>query len=220
MECTGVGGMRVTSVMVAVVVALLGLTAQASAQAWDQFTFPEDGFKVDFPGKPTLTETTYTSEYGAALPAKVYRATRGAEKYSATVVDYTVAPKLLDEKARAALDPSDRIQPLAEKAQLLQLAQLGTLSSDASTNAWMTDGEALCHTCAQDNYRLIAGATLRDDDRRSGWDDRRAPQDVRSAPGFSCERGPRPRSAAGSGGSGSLRRRPADGCASRRSPRA
>ena len=38
---------------------------------------------------------------GAKLPAKVYSATRGAEKYSATVVDYTVAPKLLDEKAKA-----------------------------------------------------------------------------------------------------------------------
>ena len=35
--------------------------------------------------------------------------------------------------------------------------------------AVMTDGEAICHTCAQDNYRLIVGATLRDDDRRSSW---------------------------------------------------
>ena len=73
----------------------------ASAQNWDQFTFAEDGFKVDFPGRPALTVTTYESEYGAKLPAKVYSATRGAEKYSATVVDYTVAPKLLDEKAKA-----------------------------------------------------------------------------------------------------------------------
>ena len=50
--------------VVSVVMLLLGVAASASAQAWDQFTFPEDGFKVDFPGQPTVTDTTYTSEYG------------------------------------------------------------------------------------------------------------------------------------------------------------
>ena len=124
-------------VVMAVVVSLLGLAASASAQAWDQFIFPEDGFKVDFPGKPTVTDTTYTSEYGAKLPARVYRATRGAEKYSATVVDYTVAPKLLDEKA-ALLCPPDKSD---ERACGLTNAGRGYWKEDmAGALLWATYG--------------------------------------------------------------------------------
>jgi hypothetical protein len=67
---------------------------------WELYTSNEDGFKLDFPGAPKMTQTTFKSEYGADLPAHVYTATKGAEKYSLTVVDYREAPRLLDEKAK------------------------------------------------------------------------------------------------------------------------
>jgi hypothetical protein len=41
------------------------------------------------------------------LPARVYTATRGAEKYTVTVVDYREAPRLLDEKAKLTCRPGD-----------------------------------------------------------------------------------------------------------------
>ena len=41
-----------------------------------------------FPGQPTVETTTYISEFGYPLPARVYRASRGRERYSMTVVDY------------------------------------------------------------------------------------------------------------------------------------
>jgi len=60
----------------------------ALAQDWAEYQNIPDGFKIDFPGQPKITETTWTSEYGYKLPAHVYSAERGKERYSMTVVDY------------------------------------------------------------------------------------------------------------------------------------
>ena len=72
--------------------------APASAQEWTDFVSRDDGFKVNFPAAPTVTRATYTSEYGATLPARVYRVARDQERYSVTVVDYRPIEKLLTEK--------------------------------------------------------------------------------------------------------------------------
>ena len=62
-------------------------TAPTYAKEWIDFISREDGFKVNFPAAPKVTDTTYTSEYGAMLPAHVYQVTRDQERYSVTVVD-------------------------------------------------------------------------------------------------------------------------------------
>ena len=67
---------------------LLSIATPALAQEWEQFVFAEDGFTVNFPGRPQVENTTWTSQYRYTLPARVYSATHGAERYSATVVDY------------------------------------------------------------------------------------------------------------------------------------
>jgi hypothetical protein len=67
---------------------ILSFTPPALAQDWDEHVFVEDGFKVNFPGKPQVQTTTYTSQFRYSLPAKVYTASRGAERYKVTVVDY------------------------------------------------------------------------------------------------------------------------------------
>ena len=36
-----------------------------------------------------MSQTTYTSQYGAGLPARVYSAGKGKSRYSLTVVDYS-----------------------------------------------------------------------------------------------------------------------------------
>ena len=92
--------MRVTTLVFAVFASGLSLSASAFAQDWGEYINKDDGFRVDFPGPPTVTETTFKSEYGVDLPARVYRVVRGPERYSITVADYTQAPRLLDEKAK------------------------------------------------------------------------------------------------------------------------
>jgi hypothetical protein len=44
------------------------------AQEWTEFASREDRFTCNFPGQPAVTQTTWTSEYGAVLPARVYSA--------------------------------------------------------------------------------------------------------------------------------------------------
>src|SRR2546426_10698367 len=75
----GTPKMRVTALVLASVLCVCG---PAFAQEFELYTNNEDGFKVDFPGTPKVTQTTYKSEYGADLPSRVYTAARGAEKYS------------------------------------------------------------------------------------------------------------------------------------------
>ena len=78
--------MRTTAFIFALV---LSMSGPAFAQEWEQYVNTQDGFKVDFQGPPKVTETTWKSEYGYTLPARVYSAEKGRERYSMTVVDYT-----------------------------------------------------------------------------------------------------------------------------------
>ena len=79
---------------------LLASATPALAQEWTDFVSREDGFRVNFPGAPRVSTTTFQSEYGAALPARVYSVARGGERYSMTVVDYRGIEKILTERSK------------------------------------------------------------------------------------------------------------------------
>lgn len=79
---------------------VLFVAAPALAQEWDEHIFAEDGFKVNFPGKPTVENTSWESQYRYKLPARIYRASRGAERYQVTVVDYRPLEKMGPERAK------------------------------------------------------------------------------------------------------------------------
>jgi hypothetical protein len=71
-----------------VALALVILPTMAVAQDWTEFTSIEDGFRISFPAPPQIQQTTYTSQYGYALPMKVYSATSGPQRFAVTVIDY------------------------------------------------------------------------------------------------------------------------------------
>ena len=76
--------------LIAVVFALvLSNTRPLAAQEWDLYVSTQDGFKINFPGQPKVTQTTWRSQLGYTLPARVYSAERGLERYMLTVVDYS-----------------------------------------------------------------------------------------------------------------------------------
>ncbi len=79
----------------------LSMSGPLLAQEWIEFASPEDRFTCNFPSEPNITETTYRSEYGADLPARVYSATEGQSRYSVTVVDYNQAQRILTERTEA-----------------------------------------------------------------------------------------------------------------------
>ena len=78
--------MRMTTL---VFVLMVGLSRPAVAQEWQEYVNTQDGFKVNFPGPPTVKEITWKSQLGYMLPGREYSADRGREHYSMTVVDYS-----------------------------------------------------------------------------------------------------------------------------------
>jgi hypothetical protein len=71
---------------------LIVLPAAAIAQEdWFDYVNRDDRFGVSFPGQPMVKEIGYQPERGKPLPARVYSAERGRERYSVTVVDYATA---------------------------------------------------------------------------------------------------------------------------------
>ena len=80
---------------------ILSLAPPSSAQEWVEVTSPEERVSFVFPVRPEVTETTWVSQFGAILPARVYRVTRGQSRYSATVVDYNPIERLLVERSRS-----------------------------------------------------------------------------------------------------------------------
>ena len=90
--------MHVIAVILAIVV--LSPPQAAFAQEWTEFVSRESGFTVNFPGQPRVSETTFESEYGYRLPARVYSAERGPERYSVTMVDYSGIERMGIERAK------------------------------------------------------------------------------------------------------------------------
>jgi len=81
--------------------ATLWSSTPAAGEEWIEFASTADRFTLNFPGQPQIEDTTYTSEFGAVLPARVYRANNGPSRYSMTVVDYRPLERLLTEKSEA-----------------------------------------------------------------------------------------------------------------------
>ncbi len=98
---------------------VLTLVAAAVAQdEWDEFASKEDGFSVNFPGQPMVEDTTWTTQYRYSAPTRIYRATRGQERYSVTVVDY----RTLEQQG---LERAKQCPPGAEPCRGNQVGSLG-----------------------------------------------------------------------------------------------
>ena len=91
--------MRVTPLVAAILVVMV--SGSALAQEWVEFASKEDRFTANFPVQPQVKQTTYQSQYGANLPARVYGAEQGPSRYSVTVVDYSQIEKILTAKAQS-----------------------------------------------------------------------------------------------------------------------
>ena len=86
---------------------VLSVSGPAYGQEWIEFASPEDRFTCNFPGQPKVAETTFTSQFGAELPARVYSAEVGQSHYSATVVDYSNIVSILTEQAKSCPDGAE-----------------------------------------------------------------------------------------------------------------
>jgi len=79
----------------------LCVSGSAFAQGWIEYVSRADSFTLNFPADPKVQDITYTSEYGAMLPARVYSHASGPNRYSLTVVDYSDAERIHAARAKA-----------------------------------------------------------------------------------------------------------------------
>ena len=86
----------------------------AFAQEWIEFASREERLTCLFPTQPKITETAWTSEYGAILPARVYSATQGPSRYSLTVVDYNPIEQLMVEKSKSCPPGTETCQGVGD----------------------------------------------------------------------------------------------------------
>ena len=127
--------------------AVLLISTHAAAQEWSDYTSRQDRFSVNFPGAPTIREFTYVSWRDARLPARVYTVERGAERYSVTVVDYTVAERVHAERAKSCPPGAHSLcagnDPVAQGVGGWKYDVLGAI--DHATSAFLTRGAKLTY---------------------------------------------------------------------------
>lgn len=78
---------------------VLAVTGTTLAQGFIQYSSKTDFFALSFPGEPSVRDTTWKSEQGITLPARVYSVENARGRYSMTVVDYKDAEKLHTERS-------------------------------------------------------------------------------------------------------------------------
>jgi len=93
---------------------VLTISGPSFAQEWVEFASREERLTCLFPTQPKVTETTWTSEYGAILPMRVYSATPGQSRYSLTVVDYNPVERLLVEKSNSCPAGAETCQGIGD----------------------------------------------------------------------------------------------------------
>ena len=60
---------------------VLSIGATVFAQEWVEFVSRDDRFTITFPVKPKVTQTTYKSQFGSDLPARIYSAQQGQSRF-------------------------------------------------------------------------------------------------------------------------------------------
>jgi len=91
--------MRLSPIVLAAL--MLSMSGPAVAQEYVEYVSRQDRFTVTFPDQPKVTETTYRSQFGADLPARVYSSESARGRYILTVADYSNIEAILTEKAKA-----------------------------------------------------------------------------------------------------------------------
>ena len=76
------------------------ISIPAAAQGWIEYIGRQDLFIVNLPAEPTIREMAYSSEYGISLPARVYTAAEGPNRYVVTVIDYSKAEQIHADKVK------------------------------------------------------------------------------------------------------------------------
>jgi hypothetical protein len=80
-----------------IVLAIFILASPAVAQSWEEYSYPDYAFSVDFPAKPLIENRTHQVADNRFVPARVYSVRRNSSDLKVTIAD--LANTGLDETA-------------------------------------------------------------------------------------------------------------------------
>jgi hypothetical protein len=79
------------------------MSAFAQGSDWSAYGSRVGLFSIFFPSKPTVREIEYPTAHGLTLRGRAYTAQSGQSRYSVTVIDYTPAPQMHQQRLEACL---------------------------------------------------------------------------------------------------------------------
>jgi hypothetical protein len=89
------GDPKMRSTLIILTVFILG--SPAVAQSWEEYSYPDYAFSVDFPAKPLIENRTHQVADNRSVPARVYSVRRNSSDLKVTIAD--LANTGLDETA-------------------------------------------------------------------------------------------------------------------------
>jgi hypothetical protein len=155
---------------VAVIVVSLLIGGNALAQGWFEYSSEEDRFGVNFPAEPNTESFEYQSEFDAVFPARTYRAQRGADIYSVTVVDFSDAERIHAAMQKTEAASGANVWINDQRASVARAARQfrergGRVTYDAWSHIDLVEGHQLQIT-NDDGSRTFAGMYFNGDSRR------------------------------------------------------
>jgi hypothetical protein len=146
------------------------MTQQVGAQGWFEYSNREDHFGVNFPEEPEIESFAYESEFHATFPARVYRARRGADLFSVTVVDFTDSEQIHGAMDKLEAARGSNVWINDQRASIARAAREfrqrgGEITYDAWSHVDLVEGHQLQIT-NPDRSRTYAGIYFNGNSRR------------------------------------------------------
>ena len=101
----------------------------AAAGTWTEYSYPDAGFSVQFPGQPKVENGTYVAADGALIPAWIYSLRRGKGLFIVTVADFSDRPA---EHDKVIADAADLVRKTGEVRADLQARVKGQYGQQLS----------------------------------------------------------------------------------------
>lgn len=81
--------------LIALILAAFVISGPTAAQNWQQYSYPDYAFSVDFPARPLVENRTYQVADDRSVPARVYSVRQNSSELKVTIAD--LANTALDE---------------------------------------------------------------------------------------------------------------------------
>jgi hypothetical protein len=78
---------RLTMRLIALILAAFVISGPTAAQNWQEYSYPDYAFSVDFPARPLVENRTYQVADNRSVPARVYSVRQNSSELKVTIAD-------------------------------------------------------------------------------------------------------------------------------------